>query len=90
MVLPFYNISNETMLKIKAFLEGFDSYAGPVRPVTSENCKIEQIFKDDPFRVTFFTEITDAELHELVDAANFMDIKPLFESCCCAIAILLK
>lgn len=47
MVLPFYNISNETMLKIKAFLEGFDPNAGPERPVTSENCRIEQIFKDD-------------------------------------------
>ena len=47
MVLPFYNISKATMLKIKAFLEGFDASAGPERPVTSANCTIEQIFKAD-------------------------------------------
>ena len=47
MVLPFYNITNGTMLKIKAFLEGFDTNAGPERPVTAENCTVEQIFKAD-------------------------------------------
>jgi hypothetical protein len=38
----------------------------------------------------FFSELPDQELKELAEAANFMDIPTLLDSCCAAIAIKYK
>ena len=88
LLLPFYNISEPTMKRVKDFLVNFNQFVEIIKPVTSEN--LNTVFDNDPYQKVFFKNLSDADLHELVDAANFMDIPALFESCCVAIAVIFK
>ena len=88
LLLPFYNISEATMQRVKSFLENFNPFVEMKKPVTSEN--METVFDADPWQKVFFKNLSDEGLHELVDAANFMDIPELFNSCCIAIAVIFK
>ena len=90
MVLPFHNINEATMLLVKKFLDNFSESKPPNRPITTENSEFETVFADDPFRKNFFSELSQEQLVDLVNASNFMDIPHLQESVSCAIAIHLK
>ena len=48
-MLPFYNITSDTINQIIDFLEKFDPTAKLNLPVTATNIKIEQIFQNDPY-----------------------------------------
>ena len=87
-LLPFYNVSQETMQRVKEFLLNFDPFVELPKPVTRDN--MDSIFDKDQWQKNFFKNLSDKDLHELVDAVNFMDIPVIFESCCRAIAVIFK
>ena len=78
------------MTQVVEFLQGFNPFVEPVKPITSKNCTVRVIFAEDAFQIDFFTKISQEDLTELANAANFMNIKVLLNSCCCAIAIIYK
>lgn len=88
--LPFYNIESGTMKKVIEYLKNFNKFVELNTPITYENRTHESVFKADPWQITFFKELPDADLKKLAEAANFMDIPSLLDSCCAAIAIKFK
>ena len=72
------------------FLKGFNQFVELKIPITFDNHKVEGVFGADPFQVQFFKEISDVDLKDLVEAANFIDCPYAMDSCCAAIAIKFK
>ena len=53
-VLPFYNITSETMEQVKLFLTSFNKDAQNIKPISNTNCEFNTVFKDDKFVQSFF------------------------------------
>ena len=78
------------MKKVLEYLKNFNKFIELNTPITHDNCTHDTVFKSDDFQLTFFKELSDADLKKLAEAANFMDIPSLLDSCCAAIAIKFK
>lgn len=89
-VVPFHNISAKTFSLMIEFLKGFNQFVELNIPITFDNCTVESVFGADPFQVTYFSAISDLDLKDLVEAANFIDCPTCMESCMAAIAIQFK
>ena len=48
------------------------------------------MFANDSFQVGFFSKLSDKDLKEVSEAANFMDCPHVLDACCAAIAIKYK
>ena len=88
--LPFYNITEPIMQKVKFYLLNFNDNAEYQVPITAQNNTFESVFKSDQKIKEFFKSLSHEELHLLTDASNFMNIPKLLEGCKCAIAIYIK
>ena len=88
--MPFYNVNSATMERVVLFLREFNPFVAPVLPVTAKNCTLQSVFAEDEFRSKFFEQLEPEQLRELAEAANFMCIEVLMDSCSAAIALLLK
>ena len=53
-VVPFYNLKGQVIRRVISFLEGVNPYVDNNVPITAENCSLQSVFKEDPFRREFF------------------------------------
>jgi len=85
--IPLPNVRNEVLVKVIDFCKHHQEE--PMTAITTplKSSKIESLVQ--PWYAEF-CNVDKTLLFELVTAANFMDIKPLLDLTCLAVAVLIK
>lgn len=85
--VPIPNVSSKVLEKVIEFCTHYQKEPMMAVSTPLKSSKIEDIVQ--PWYVNFVT-LDQAMLFELVTAANYMDIKPLLDLTCLAVAVYIK
>jgi S-phase kinase-associated protein 1 len=86
--IPLPNVKSSILSKVIEYCTHYQTVE-PMTPITTplKSPKIEEVVQQ---WYADFVKVDQAVLFELVTSANFMDIKPLLDLTCFAVAVLIK
>jgi len=85
--IPLANVKNEVLVKIIDFCTHYKQEPMTAISTPLKSSKVENLVQE---WYSDFCKVDQKLLFELVTAANFMDIKPLLDLTCLAVAVLIK
>ena len=85
--IPLPNVRSAVLTKVIEYCTHYQ--ADPMTPITTplKSSKVEEVVQQ---WYADFVKVEQVLLFELVTAANFMDIKPLLDLACFAVAVFIK